>query len=104
MHSSVIPSQAQTLQIVRALDAEPMLMLPGDADGYGARWMISGQEIPPAIACFLMDSGYLAETGKTELGARILTLTEAGNQFREKGLAWWSTLSWFEKLKITLFG
>lgn len=104
MHSPTIPSQAQTLQILRALKAQPMLMLPGDADGYGARWMISGQEIMPAIACFLMDSGYLAETGKTELGARILTLTDEGHQFREKGLAWWSTLNWLEKLKITLFG
>ncbi len=104
MHSPVIPSQAQTLQILRALKHKPMLMLPGDKDGYGARWMVSGQEIMPAIANFLMESGYLAETGKTELGARILNLTEEGLRFREKGMAWWSSLNWLEKLKITLFG
>lgn len=104
MHSSAIPGQAQTLQILRLLDQEPVLMLAGSADGFGTRWTLSGQEIPPAIAGFLMESGYLAETGKTDLGARILTLTEEGRIFRTNGLAWWATLSWLEKLKITLLG
>ncbi len=104
MHSSTIPGQAQTLQILRLLDKQPILMLTGDADGFGTRWMLSGQEISPAIARFLMESSYLAETGKTGLGARILNLTEEGKDFRIKGLAWWASLSWLEKLKITVLG
>jgi len=51
-----------------------------------------------------MESGFIAEIGKTEFGARKLVLTESGQAFREHGVKWWSELNFLEKLKITVLG
>lgn len=100
-----IPQRAETLQVLRLIsDYEPMLMLSGDEEGYGSRWTLSGQQVQPAIARYLMESGFVAEIGKTEFGAIKLALTERGNTFRTKGLAWWAELNFLQKLKVTLFG
>lgn len=100
-----IPQRAETLQILRLIsDYEPMLMLTGDEEGYGSRWTLSGQQVQPAIARYLMESGFVAEIGKTEFGARKLTLTATGSELREKGLRWWASLNFLQKLKVTLFG
>jgi hypothetical protein len=100
-----IPNRAETLKVLRLMgDYQPMLMLGGEADGYGARWTLDGQEVPPAIAGYLMNTGYIVEAGKTEMGARKLALTEAGAQFRTDGLLWWSGLGILGKLKITILG
>jgi len=105
MHSDEIPQRAETLQVLRLIsDLEPILMLGGNDDGYGERWTLSGQEVQPAIAQFLMNSGFIAEIGETELGAVKLTLTEKGRDFRNRGLAWWAELNFLEKLKVTVFG
>ena len=104
LHAS-IPQRAETLQVLRLIsDFEPMLMLTGDDEGYGSRWTLSGQQVQPAIARYLMESGFVAEIGKTEFGARKLALTNSGNQLREKGLRWWSELNFLQKLTVTLFG
>jgi hypothetical protein len=100
-----IPNRAETLKVLRLMgDYRPMLMLRGDTDGYGARWTIDGQEIQPAIATWLMNSGYIADVGATEMGARKLTLTESGARFRSEGMAWWGGLGLLEKLKILIIG
>ncbi|NTV72279.1 MAG: hypothetical protein HGA71_19325 [Azonexaceae bacterium] len=105
MDPATIPQRAETLQVLRLMGPfEPMLMLSGDDEGYGSRWTLSGQQVQPAIARFLMDCGFIAAAGKTEFGAIKLTLTEKGREFREKGLAWWAELNFLEKLKITVFG
>ncbi len=105
MHTNTIPQRAETLQVLRLMGPfEPILMLTGDDDGYGARWTLSGQQVQPAIAQFLMESGFIADNGKTEFGAIKLILTEKGREFRERGLAWWAELNFLEKLKITVFG
>ncbi|MBU1362872.1 MAG: hypothetical protein KKE51_03495 [Gammaproteobacteria bacterium] len=105
MHSEEIPQRAETLQVLRLIsDLEPILMLGGNENGYGERWTLSGQEVQPAIAQFLMNSGFIAEAGETELGAVKLTLTEKGCEFRDRGLAWWAELNFLEKLKVTVFG
>jgi hypothetical protein len=105
MQPSAVPSRAETLQILRLMgDFEPILMLSGDDEGYGSRWTLSGQQVQPAIARFLMESGFVASSGKTEFGAIKLALTEKGSEFREKGLAWWSELNFLQKIKITLLG
>ncbi|TRZ56452.1 MAG: hypothetical protein D4S02_15580 [Rhodocyclaceae bacterium] len=83
---------------------EPMLMLVGDADGYGTRWTLDGQQVEPAIASYLMKEGFIAEKGSTELGARKLGLTASGTQFCHEGIAWWSSLGILRKLKIVLLG
>jgi hypothetical protein len=101
----VIPFRADVLKVIRVLgQGKPMLMLPGDGRGYGARWTLSGQEIPPAIACYLMDEGFIAEHGQTEFGAKRLVLTASGDEFLREGNAWWSGLTVFQKLRATLFG
>lgn len=103
--NSLIPGRAETLKVLRLMgDCMPMLMLAGDADGYGARWTIDGQPVQPAIATYLMRSSFVADSGVTELGARKLALTESGVRFRQDGLHWWSSLNFFEKLKIVVFG
>ena len=51
-----------------------------------------------------MESGFLEQTGKTELGAIKLTLTDKGRDFREKGQQWWADQNFLQKLKITLLG
>ena len=100
-----IPQRAETLQVLRLIsEYEPMLMLSGDEEGYGSRWTLSGQQVQPAIARYLMESGFVAEIGKTEFGARKLTLTATGSELREKGLTWWGGLNFLQKLKVTLFG
>ncbi len=99
-----IPHRAETLQVLRLIASEPILMLAGDDDGCGSRWTISGQQVQPAIARYLMESGFVVEIGKTELGARKLVLTESGLQFRETGLHWWSELNLVQKIRITLLG
>jgi hypothetical protein len=105
MPPSAVPSRAETLQILRLMgDFEPILMLTGDEEGYGSRWTLSGQQVQPAIARFLMESGFIADSGKTEFGAIKLALTEKGSEFRKKGLAWWGDLNFLQKLWITLVG
>ncbi len=104
MFPAAIPHRAETLQVLRLIINEPILMLTGDDEGYGSRWTISGQQVQPAIARYLMESGFVAEIGKTEFGARKLALTVSGNQFREKGLTWWGELSLFQKIRVTLLG
>lgn len=105
MPPDTVPYRAETLQILRLIsDFEPLLMLTGGGDGYGSRWTLAGQQVQPAIARYLMEAGFVAETGRTEFGARILCLTEAGRNFRERGVRWWGSLNLLEKLKITLFG
>lgn len=105
MFPSSIPRRSETLEILRLIsEYEPILMLAGDDDGLGARWTLSGQEIQPAIVRFLMESGFIADIGKTEMGAIKLALTEKGIQFREKGLKWWNEQSFLQKMKITLLG
>lgn len=99
-----IPHRAETLEILRFVVSEPILMLTGDDEGYGSRWTLGGQQIQPAIARYLMEAGFIAETGRTEFGARKLTLTPSGNLFREKGLIWWASLSLLEKIRVTLLG
>jgi hypothetical protein len=103
--TTTIPARAQMLTVLRYMNArEPILMLPGEDDGYGTRWTLSGQQVQPAIAQYLMARGLIAETGRTELGARKLTLTSAGLRVREEGIRWWSGLSLIEKLKVIIFG
>lgn len=100
-----IPQRAETLQVLRLIsEFEPLLMLTGDDEGYGSRWTIAGQQVQPAIARYLMESGFIAEIGKTEFGARKLVLTETGSDFRKRGLNWWGELNFLQKLKVTLFG
>jgi hypothetical protein len=102
---ATIPQRAETLQVLRLMGPfDPILMLTGDDEGYGSRWTLSGQQVQPAIARFLMESGFIADIGKTEFGAIKLMLTEKGIEFRENGLAWWRELNFLEKLKITVFG
>ncbi len=79
-----------------------MMMLTGDGRGYGTRWTVSGQEVPPAIACYLMDEGFIAERGRTDFGAKQLVLTASGKEFLKEGLAWWTGLTMIQKLRVTL--
>jgi hypothetical protein len=60
--------------------------------------------VQPAIARFLMESGFIADSGKTEFGAIKLALTEKGSEFRKNGLDWWAEQNFLQKLKITLLG
>ncbi|MBI5789868.1 MAG: hypothetical protein HZA63_00170 [Rhodocyclales bacterium] len=100
-----IPSRYETLEVMRLMGRYvPILMLGGDADGYGARWTIHGTQVQPGIAGYLMQQGYLVDSGPTEMGARKLVLTEAGIRFRDEGIAWWNSLGILQKLKIRLFG
>jgi len=100
-----IPGRAETLKLLQLMgEYRPMLMLRGESDGYGARWIIDGQEVQPAIATYLMNSGFIADVGATEMGARKLALTESGVRFRSEGLEWWAGLGPLEKLKILIFG
>lgn len=103
--NGTIPDRAQTLKVLALMGRyTPMLMLSGDEDGYGARWSVDGHPVEPAIARFLMEANYIAETGTTEMGARQLTLTDSGARFSDEGLRWWSTLNLLQKLKIKLLG
>lgn len=103
--SNIIPSRAQTLEILRLIgNYRPLLMLPGDDDGYGTRWVLDGQQVEPGIAKYLIDGGFVAQTGATGFGARELTLTESGQRLRDSGLRWWASLSILQRLKITILG
>lgn len=105
MSADAIPSRAETLEILQFMgDHEPILMLKGDDDGYGTRWTVHGQQIQPGIARYLMEAGYVADTGATEFGARKLTLTPAGTTFRNDGVRWWKSLNLLEKIRIRIFG
>lgn len=100
-----VPSRAETLELLRILaQDEAMILLPGDDDGYGARWTLLGQQVQPGIARWLTEEGYIAETGVTELGAHILRLTETGVDFLADGERWWAELGWFGKLKARVLG
>jgi hypothetical protein len=103
---TAIPNRAQTLKLLRLMgDHAPILHLRGESDGYGERWTLHGAEVPPAIAGWLMRSGYLADRGATEMGARQLLLTPPASNFgamvstggrslaRWPGCAWWSSAS-----------
>lgn len=99
-----IPNRAETLKVLRMMgDYAPILML-GGTDDCGTRWVLHGQPVQPAIARYLMRLAFIEESGQTEFGARTLALTPRGARFREDGVAWWSGLSWFQKLWVTLFG
>ena len=103
--SSAIPNRVETLRVLRLMgDYEPLLMLVGSDDGYGTRWTLGGQQVQPAIARYLMETGFIAENGRTQFGARTLALTADGMRFRERGILWWNELSLFQKLKATLLG
>lgn len=100
-----VPHPAHTLDVLLMMGSfRPIMMLPGANDGGGARWLIDGQPIQPAIVKFLMAYGFVAETGITEFGARKLTITGSGQRFREKGVNWWNQLGLVQQLKIRLFG
>lgn len=101
----LIPTQAQTLEVLQLMGRnQPIIMLPGNDDGYGTRWLLDGQELLPVIAKFLMERGFVADTGATGFGARTLALTESGRRFLESGMLWWNDLGFFERLKITILG
>ncbi|MBN8476641.1 hypothetical protein [Sulfuritalea sp.] len=101
----VIPNRHETLEVLRLMGRYvPILMLGGDADGYGARWTIHGAEVQPGIAGYLMEQGYLVDSGPTEMGARKLILTEEGIRFRAEGIAWWNGLGILQRLKIRILG
>lgn len=102
---TAIPNRAQTLKLLRLMgDHAPILHLRGESDGYGERWTLHGAEVPPAIAGWLMQSGYLADRGATEMGARQLLLTPAGVEFRRHGLDWWAQLGPLARLRVVVFG
>lgn len=103
--TTLIPNRAQTLDVLRLMGPHrPILMLPAADDGYGTLWVLDGQQVLPGIAKYLMESGFVAENGATEFGARILELTDSGNRFRDNGILWWKSLGFMERLKITIFG
>ena len=100
-----IPNRAETLKVLQLMgNYAPILMLGDDAEGYGTRWTIDGHPVQPPIANYLMQSGYVADSGTTELGARKLALTESGAEFRKDGVLWWNGLSLFQKLKVRICG
>jgi hypothetical protein len=102
---SAIPNRAQTLKLLRLMgEHAPLLLLRGEADGYGDRWTLHGGEVLPAIAGWLMQSGYVADAGATEMGARRLLLTPAGVEFRRQGLDWWAQLGPLARLRVVVFG
>ncbi len=101
----LIPNRAQTLEVLRLMgQCRPILMLPGDEDGYGTRWLLDGEQVLPGIAKYLMEGGYIADSGATEFGARKLALTESGKRFRDNGVIWWKSLGFLQRLKITILG
>ena len=82
----------------------PLLMLPGYKDGYGTRWAIDGQQVPPGIAKYLMEAGFVADGGATEFGARRLMLTDSGKRLRASGIHWWQSLGFLERLRVRFLG
>ena len=68
--TNFIPTRAQTLDVLRHIGTHrPLLMLPGDDCGFGTLWVLDGQQVPPAIAKYLMRSGFVADAGATGFGA-----------------------------------
>jgi hypothetical protein len=105
MKRHTIPHRLDTLRVVRLMGRnQPILMLGQQANEYGTRWTLAGQQVEPAIASFLLEEGYIGPAGVTEFGARRLELTAAGREFREEGDRWWSNLGLLQKLKAALFG
>ncbi|RLJ65328.1 hypothetical protein [Sulfurisoma sediminicola] len=103
--TTAIPNRAETLKVLRLMGGDkPILMLPGDADGYGTRWTLDGQQVQPAIATYLMKADFIADSGPTEFGARKLALTTDGTRFRNDGVLWWAGLSLLQRLKIMILG
>jgi hypothetical protein len=103
--ASLIPCRAQTLDVLRHMGAyRPMLMLRGSDDGYGTRWLLDGMQVQPGIAMYLMNGGFIVDSGATEFGARKLTLTESGKRLRDNGVIWWESLGYLERLRVTIFG
>ena len=100
-----ISNRAQTLDVLRLMGRyRPLLMLPGDDDGYGARWLLDGAQVQPSIAKYLIDGDFVAQTGTTGFGARELTLTESGQRLRDNGLRWWASLSLLQRLWVIVRG
>ena len=100
-----IPNRAQTLDVLRLMGPyRPLLMLPGDDDGYGARWLLDGGEVPPGIAKYLIDGGFVTHSGTTGFGARELTLTESGQRLRDNGLRWWANLGRLQRWWVIVLG
>jgi len=100
-----IPERAETLKVLSLMgNYAPILMLGDDPKGFGTRWTLHGQQVQPVIAQYLMQANYIADTGETEMGARTLTLTPAGAEFREAGELWWKELGLLSRLKIRIFG
>lgn len=100
-----IPSRAETLKVLRLMGSHaPIMMLRGEDNGFGCRWTLHGMQVQPAIAGWLMEQGYLADSGPTEMGARCLILTPAGIEFRDRGLRWWSELGILGRLKVMVLG
>lgn len=99
-----IPGRFEILELMRLMGRFAPVMMLGNDHGCGTRWTLHGHEVQPGIARYLMEQGYLAESGSTEFGARMLALTDAGLRFRDEGIAWWNSLGIFEKLKVRVFG
>jgi len=99
-----IPSRFEILELMRLMGRYAPVIMLGNDEGYGTRWTLHGHELQPGIVRYLMEQGYLADSGSTELGARTLRLTESGIRFREDGIAWWNSLGILEKLKVRIFG
>lgn len=100
-----IPTRAQTLAVLRLMGTyRPILMLPGAEDGGGRRWLLDGQQVLPGIAKYLMNFGFVADSGATDLGARKLALTEAGRRLRDNGVRWWKSLNTLQRLQVIVLG
>lgn len=99
-----IPHRADTLKVLRLMGRHAPILMLGDSEGFGTRWVLDGQQVQPAIARYLMHSGHIAEAGLTDFGARKFVLTAVGVRFREEGLAWWDGLSAFQKLYVMVRG
>jgi len=100
-----IPIRAEMLKVLKLMgDYAPILMLGGASGGFGVRWTIDGHPVEPAIARYLMEANLVADSGMTELGARKLTLTESGAEFRKDGLLWWNSLSLLKKIQVLILG
>ncbi|HPT48745.1 MAG TPA: hypothetical protein PLS67_04315 [Accumulibacter sp.] len=103
--TSLIPCRAQTLEILQFMGkCRPLMMLPGDDDGFGTRWVLDGQQVPPVIAEYLMHTGVIADTGVTEVGTRALRLTEIGMRVLENGVRWWNSLDFVQRLIVRIRG
>ena len=84
--TGLIPNRAQTLEILRLMGRHrPLLMLLGDDDGYGTRWLLDGQEVPPGIAKYLMQAGLVADAGATELRSQDAVQHEAEQRQQDDG-------------------